>query len=68
MKYSQKSFTVAAGASKAYRDNWDEVFGKKEPVLADRVIGCTECGKPAAQIGEELTEYNKLCKWCKDGE
>ncbi len=28
MKYEQKSFSVG-GSSKAYRDNWDRVFGKK---------------------------------------
>lgn len=35
MKYLQRSFTVAPGNEKAYRDNYDRIFGKKsEPKKA----------------------------------
>lgn len=30
MKYLEGSFSVHPGASKAYRDNWEKVFGKKD--------------------------------------
>ncbi len=31
MKYLGSSFSVHPGENKAYRDNFDEVFGKKKP-------------------------------------
>lgn len=36
MEYLKKSFTVAPGKAKAYRDNYDSVFGKKKPTISVR--------------------------------
>ena len=33
--------------------------------IADRVIGCVHCGKPAALVDEPIPE-DGLCEWCRD--
>lgn len=51
MRYLEKSFSVALGASKAYRDNWETTFGKTTEPSADllwndwhkHVLGCARC-------------------------
>lgn len=35
MEYLKKSFTVALGKSKAFRDNYDAVFGKRSKYSAE---------------------------------
>ncbi len=41
MKYLDKSFSVSPGASDAYRDNWDRIFGKKQS-QRERYLALTE--------------------------
>lgn len=48
MKYTQKSFTVASGGTKEYRDSWDLIFGKKTPETPPEVDPglkwyCSDC-------------------------
>jgi len=33
-------------------------------VKADRVIGCTRCGKPCALVDDEIPA-DELCPWCR---
>jgi hypothetical protein len=35
-------------------------------VIADRVIGCVRCGKPAALVGDTIPEHEH-CPWCRGG-
>lgn len=35
--------------------------------IADRVIGCRDCGKPSALVGDPIP-HDDLCAWCRDGE
>lgn len=41
MKYLEKSFSVAPGNNKNYRDNYEKVFAKETPIDLDHP--CPEC-------------------------
>jgi hypothetical protein len=55
-KYLDKSFSVAPGRSDAYRDNWDQTFGKK----------AAEPGQesPLEHAAREATESTNLPRYC----
>ena len=36
MKYLDPSFSIHPGMNKKYRDNWDEIFGKKKKAAANK--------------------------------
>lgn len=71
MQYQNKSFSVAMGTTKEYRDNWDKIFGKKE----EPICFCDNCNKPiymgdGEYLAEDGTVYCFKCvsKFFKDGE
>lgn len=53
MKYESKRFSVgstSAEAEEKYRDNWERVFGKKEPRQQEEQA--SDCNQEASDAGD----------------
>lgn len=70
MKYLQKSFSVGLGSDK-YRDNYDQVFGKKETSKESqeeapkRVYRCPKCGIEGEQAWRDNKHVGPFMNGCK---